>query len=140
MRNILFRGKRLDNGEWVYGSLLLIGNLAYIYVGDSCPSEVNFEYEFIDVDPATVGQYTGLKDKKWTMIFEGDILLLSDGKSHSEDVVVEHGLYGWTFYNPQTATFYSDGSHTYIAVENCRFMFGTGVVIGNIHDHPDLLK
>ena len=64
MRPIIFRGKRLDNGEWVYGSLLLIGNLAYIYVGDSCPSEVNFEYEFIAVDPATVGQYTGLKDKK----------------------------------------------------------------------------
>lgn len=140
MRPIIFRGKRLDNGEWVYGSLLLIGNLAYIYVGDSCPSEVNFEYEFIAVDPATVGQYTGLKDKKKKGVYDGDILLLSDGKSHSEDVVVEHGLYGWTFYNPQTATFYSDGSHTYLAVEHCRFMFGTGVVIGNIHDTPDLLK
>ena len=92
------------------------------------------------VDEDTVGQYTGLKDKKGAMIFEGDILLLSDGKSHSEDVVVEHGLYGWTFYNPQTATLYSDGSHTYIAVEHCRFMFGTGVIIGNIHDNPELLK
>ena len=140
MRDILFRGKRLDNEEWVYGSLLLIENLAYIYDGNSCPSEVNFEYEFIAVDPATVGQYTGLKDKKKKGVYDGDILLLSDGKSHSEDVVVEHGLYGWTFYNPQNATFYSDGSHTYLAVEHCRFMFGTGVVIGNIHDNPDLLK
>lgn len=140
MRHIIFRGKRLDNEEWVYGSLLLIENLAYIYDGNSCPSEVNFEYEFIAVDPATVGQYTGLKDKKKKGVYDGDILLLSDGKSHSEDVVVEHGLYGWTFYNPQTATFYSDGSHTYLAVEHCRFMFGTGVVIGNIHDNPDLLK
>ena len=140
MRHIIFRGKRLDNEEWVYGSLLLIENLAYIYDGNSCPSEVNFEYEFIAVDPATVGQYTGLKDKKKKGVYDGDILLLSDGKSHSEDVVVEHGLYGWTFYNPQNATFYSDGSHTYLAVEHCRFMFGTGVVIGNIHDNPDLLK
>lgn len=90
--------------------------------------------------PLASTQYTGLKDKKNKGVYDGDILLLSDGKSHSEDVVVEHGLYGWAFYNPQTATFYSDGSHTYLAVEHCRFMFGTGVVIGNIHDTSDLLK
>ena len=137
MRPIKFRGKRLDNGKWIIGYYLEMelcdgcGRCSYIKADG---------YEPIKVDPNTIGQYTGLKDKKWTMIFEGDILLLSDGKSHSEDVVVEHGLYGWTFYNPQTATFYSDGSHTYLAVEHCRFMFGTGVVIGNIHDNPDLLK
>lgn len=145
MRNILFRGKRLDNGEWMYGDLIENQGRFFIYHATSETTiEDNDDRRIVvaafEVDPATVGQYTGLKDKKWTMIFEGDILLLSDGKSHSEDVVVEHGLYGWTFYNPQTATFYSDGSHTYIAVENCRFMFGTGVVIGNIHDNPDLLK
>lgn len=145
MRNILFRGKRLDNGEWMYGDLIENQGRFFIYHATSETTiEDNDDRRIVvaafEVDPATVGQYTGLKDKKWTMIFEGDILLLSDGKSHSEDVVVEHGLYGWTFYNPQTATFYSDGSHTYIAVENCRFMFGTGVVIGNIHDDPDLLK
>ena len=145
MRHIIFRGKRLDNGEWMYGDLIENQGRFFIYHATSETTiEDNDDRRIVvaafEVDPATVGQYTGLKDKKWTMIFEGDILLLSDGKSHSEDVVVEHGLYGWTFYNPQTATFYSDGSHTYIAVENCRFMFGTGVVIGNIHDHPDLLK
>ena len=145
MRDILFRGKRLDNGEWMYGDLIENQGRFFIYHATSETTiEDNDDRRIVvaafEVDPATVGQYTGLKDKKWTMIFEGDILLLSDGKSHSEDVVVEHGLYGWTFYNPQTATFYSDGSHTYIAVENCRFMFGTGVVIGNIHDDPDLLK
>lgn len=145
MRNIIFRGKRIDNGEWEYGDLLqyddgavCIGVHSKNYTDDGFNAG---QYRHIvPVDENTVGQYTGLKDKKGAMIFEGDILLLSDGKSHSEDVVVEHGLYGWTFYNPQTATFYSDGSHTYVAVENCRFMFGTGVVIGNIHDNPDLLK
>ena len=134
MRNIIFRGKRLDNGEWVYGSLVTFNGF-HVIVDHYTPNG-----DEVRVIANTVGQYTGLKDKKGAMIFEGDILLLSDGKSHSEDVVVEHGLYGWTFYNPQTATFYSDGSHTYVAVENCRFMFGTGVVIGNIHDNPDLLK
>lgn len=145
MREIKFRGKRLDNGEWEIGDLLENQGRNFIY---HATSETTIEDNddgrivvvAVEVDPATIGQYTGLKDKKGAMIFEGDILLLSDGKSHSEDVVVEHGLYGWTFYNPQTATFYSDGSHTYVAVENCRFMFGTGVVIGNIHDNPDLLK
>lgn len=145
MREIKFRGKRLDNGEWEIGDLLENQGRNFIY---HATSETTIEDNddgrivvvAVEVDPATIGQYTGLKDKKGAMIFEGDILLLSDGKSHSEDVVVEHGLCGWTFYNPQTATFYSDGSHTYVAVENCRFMFGTGVVIGNIHDNPDLLK
>lgn len=145
MRPIIFRGKRLDNGKLEIGDLLENQGRNFIY---HATSETTIEDNddgrivvvAVEVDPATVGQYTGLKDKKGAMIFEGDILLLSDGKSHSEDVVVEHGLYGWTFYNPQTATFYSDGSHTYVAVENCRFMFGTGVVIGNIHDNPDLLK
>lgn len=145
MRNILFRGKRLDNGEWMYGDLIENQGRFFIYHATSETTiEDNDDRRIVvaafEVDPATVGQYTGLKDKKNKGVYEGDILLLSDGKSHSEDVVVEHGLYGWTFYNPQTATFYSDGSHTYIAVENCRFMFGTGVVIGNIHDDPDLLK
>lgn len=130
MRPIKFRGKRIKSERWVYG--------AYIPAidEDCCDSIIDEQGTWHIVFSETVGQYTGLKDKKGAMIFEGDILLLSDGKSHSEDVVVEHGLYGWTFYNPQTATFYSDGSHTYVAVENCRFMFGTGVVIGNIHDNP----
>ena len=145
MRNITFRGKCLDNEAWMYGDLIENQGRYFIYHASSENTIEDNEdgrivVAAVEVDPATVGQYTGLKDKKWTMIFEGDILLLSDGKSHSEDVVVEHGLYGWTFYNPQTATFYSDGSHTYLAVEHCRFMFGTGVVIGNIHDNPDLLK
>lgn len=139
MRPIIFRGKRLDNGEWETGSLIISMVCGIKQYHIQREGTAGYLYCFA-VNPATVGQYTGLKDKKGRMIFEGDILLLSDGKSHSEDVVVEHGLYGWTFYNPQTATFYSDGSHTYLAVEHCRFMFGTGVVIGNIHDTPDLLK
>ena len=137
MREILFRGKRLDNGEWVYGDCRATENCIAV------PCDIRhfgIGYDVYPVVPDTIGQYTGLKDRNGKRIFEGDILMLSDRKSHSEDVVVEHGLYGWTFYNPKTATFYSDGSHTYAAVENCRFMFGTGILIGNIHDNPDLLK
>lgn len=137
MREIKFRGKRLDNGEWVYGSLLLWsdGDATILQNNDGNNNAVWKR----EVDPSTVGQYTGLKDKNGKEIYEGDIMFLSDRGSHKEEVIVEHGLYGWTFYNPKTATFYSDGSHTYCAVENYRFMFGTGVCIGNIHDNHELL-
>lgn len=136
-REIKFRGKRIKNGEWVYGSLLLWsdGDATILQNNDGNNNAVWKR----EVDPSTVGQYTGLKDKNGKEIYEGDIMFLSDRGSHKEEVIVEHGLYGWTFYNPKTATFYSDGSHTYYAVENYRFMFGTGVCIGNIHDNPELL-
>ncbi len=133
-REIKFRGKQTKNGEWMYG-------IPFFWSNKICDIQVeeNGYLKVYRVDPNTVGQYTGLKDKNGVEIYEGDIMFLSDRGSHKEEVIVEHGLYGWTFYNPKTATFYSDGSHTYYAVENYRFMFGTGVCIGNIHDNPELL-
>ena len=133
-REIKFRGKQTKNGEWMYG-------IPFFWSNKMCDIQVeeNGYLKVYRVDPNTVGQFTGLKDKNGKEIYEGDIMCLSDRGSHKEEVIVEHGLYGWTFYNPKTATFYSDGSHTYYAVENYRFMFGTGVCIGNIHDNPELL-
>ena len=69
MREILFRGKRIDNGEWVEGyySASPAGNhyITYVCVGCAHPDKV---------DPVTVGQQTGLKDIIRTSLFEGDIL------------------------------------------------------------------
>ena len=68
MREYKFHGKRIDNGEWVYGFLIQYENGWFIcnFIGDA------YQYE---VDPSTVGQFTGMKDKNGREIYEGDTVL-----------------------------------------------------------------
>lgn len=112
MREIKFRGKRIDNGEWVYGDLSTknLFNEPMIY-----------EEEWADyaVIPETVGQYTGLKDKNGVEIYEGDLLQFEDYPP--QEVVWEDG--GFAVEDYYLADWY-DGA----------------VVIGNIHDNPELME
>jgi len=122
VREILFRGKRIDNGEWVCGDLLHEG---YDYDVAIWETEGKLVTEVI---PETVGQYTGLTDKKAKKIFEGDVvkILYADG--------FEIGAICWNNLNFRFCFNSPEG-----------FSYGFNVsnefeVIGNIHDNPELLK
>ena len=74
MREILFRGKRKNNGEWVYGFVL---NAEYTLIGYY---KNGHDFCIVEVIPETVGQYTGLKDNKGNKIFENDIVMDAYGE------------------------------------------------------------
>ena len=132
MREILFRGKRVDNGEWVEGyyspvNIPITGNMGhFINVGG---------YRAVEIDPETVSQFTGLCDKNDVKIFEGDIIKHTQVYLHG--TVKSIGYVKWsTAYACWLA-----GGYT-----NCRADMFLGdqsyklEVLGNIQDNPELLE
>lgn len=131
MREILFRGKRIDNGEWVNGTPFISQNCCkMIFAMALHPDFVedgNVYYsEGYPVDPETVGQYTGLTDKNGKRIFEGDIC-----KIHNLVYKVEFKYSQWQFTILSKTVYCYPAFNSYCG-EYCE-------VIGNIHDNPELL-
>ena len=139
MREIEFRAKRIDNNEWVYGSLIPLIQGDFIVSTDSYNEvEINLheklncnalweENDFVKVSSETIGQYTGLKDKNGKKIFEGDIL-----EYEFEDIGKQKAYVDW---NGKYASFTLEvisEDFEYAPIES-------GVIIGNIYDNPELI-
>ena len=121
MREILFRGKRVDNGEWIKGFYAENGHGS---------SNIQPKCKFFGylVKPETVGQYTGLLDKNGNKIFEGDIL-----ESDSERFVVD--------WDDEFSGFYlTNVNPRYQGVAMFANVADDGYIIGNVHDNPEMLN
>lgn len=123
-REIKFRGKRLDNGKWVYGSLIIRHGAYYIAVSMFDLVKQDCEYP---VAPTTVGQYTGLKDRNGREIYEGDILQAGHFGEGTDVVVWDNENARYIGRSPQ-------GCISYVGREP------SVTLLGNIHDNPELLN
>ena len=137
MREILFRGKRIDNGEWIEGSLSTeyYQNHGVVMISPS-------EDENYKVDPSTVGQYTGMTDKNDKKIFEGDIYTWKDDYGDYHACLICFGEY-FDEYSGKYATTANGFYLKTLKGETFNFA-GSGYceieISGNIHDNPKLLE
>ena len=137
MREILFRGKRVDNGEWIEGGYAENGGKTFIivrtrYIPDTRDWDTVEYYEnnpchhlsMIEVDPETVCQYTGLTDKNGRKIFESDIVRVG------KDIYIVF----WSECN------YEIGIKSKEESMGIAYVYPGGIwVIGNIFDNPELI-
>ena len=140
MREILFRGKRKDNGEWVEGYLYIryFQELPHDRFVIEHKPKYNHEmwqpqYMVSEIDPETIGQYIGLTDKNGKKIFERDIVIFNRGRNLPNTIprpliiFFDERNAQFTIYENPFATLQKD------MMPECE-------VIGNIHDNPELLK
>lgn len=134
MREILFRGKRTINGEWIEGFYTCFNGKEYrIYSGYAETDCGDYYPDCDNIDPKTVGEYTGLTDKNGKKIFEGDII---DTPDRLVKVVWFEGNAQFDLhfirYKDDVTTTNFKGIHMRDLKEY--------EVIGNIHDNPELLE
>lgn len=135
MREILFRGKRVDNGEWVCGSLINKIDCGSPVIVQTPYLEDNgeLEFDYYHVYTETVCQYTELKDKNGTKIFEGDMVHCTAKFDEADCIVI-----------------YDDGEFKLVLAERHKDYSTLGgyysigcfekEIIGNIYDNTELLK
>lgn len=133
MREILFRAKRIDNGEWVEGNLITNErneHKKYIgYIFDERNGMIE-DFDIVEVIPNTICQYTGLKDKNEEKVFIGDIIRCTKGCPHE---VIWMKEYAGTFIGGMPAVYLSGLDKGYAWT-------GEEEIVGNIFDNPERLK
>lgn len=127
MREILFRGKRVDDGKWVYG-------YCYELEKDRMMISSCIRCEAYAVNPETIGQFTRLTDKNGKKIFEGDVVKCIDDYTGEYD---EEFLGAVKFLNGSFCFVWNNG---YIEP-----LFSVNddddiIVVDNVHDNPELIK
>lgn len=132
MSKIVLRGKKVNENKWVYGSLIDWGDGDFSIANPSTITGANIFH----IVPSTVGQFTGVKDKKEKNIYVGDLHLTEaevDGKMKKNylPVLFDNGAY-WL-----DESFKKDGTHLTLL---CQYNDEPLNIMGNIHDNPELLK
>ena len=142
IREVIFRGKRADNGGWIEGDLLQIKyyNKPIIECKIMPQTPVSSAYPVI---PETVGQFTGLTDRNGKKIFEGDIVRLTDEHNEIEWTAVvvfgnPNGEYNWGWQLKAIGEF--DGNKDILLWVDMEESGAYCEIIGNIHDNPELLR
>ncbi len=138
-RPIKFRGKRIDNGEWVYGDFISDGenspnkDLGFIMPPDASSYDRN---NFIAISLKTLGQFTGLKDKNGKEIYEGDIVSSKPKDSQWNLLICKID------FNEKTARFeaqqYWKNKSEFLSLSSNNDYYEYEI-IGNIFEHPELL-
>ena len=138
MREILFKAKRKDNGEWVEGCYVESKGKTFIGIDISISID-EFEVfctpiiRWIEVDPETLCQFTGHCDKNGKKIWENDILMAHLDESYPEDVTyetVEWGVAGWVGHEANSI------GRQYLDEFDTKYY----EVVGNTFDNPELLQ
>ena len=147
-REILFKAKRLDNGEWVIGCLLKDGLTGQHFIhaegnsvneSDKVNEEGFLQFVAFEVDESTICRYTGLTDKNGNKIWENDVVTFPDCEMSTESG------YGDVFVNAGKVA-YDTESMSYFFTNRVTVDMGDIIikeeveVIGNIFDNPELLE
>lgn len=135
MRTIKFRGKRLDNSQWIIGSHTFIQDADGIWLEDE-------NLDVVKVIPETLGQFTGLTDKNGKDIYEGDIL-------HERVAIriVDRRIVKFCYGSFIAESTYNQGAQCYGAphekFQSLKYLSVNDIkieVVGNIHDNSEFLK